>query len=114
MTNPTQSTGGVEVATEWAHLSWSGFNLQGDPESIKEARRALHEADTVPELKDRICAAESALASARESEERLAEALRAHVAAHPIPSTACITQRAAYEAARQALAAHEAKSGRVG
>jgi Lar family restriction alleviation protein len=35
-------------------LSWGGFNLYGDWNSINEARRLLHDAGTVPELKQRI------------------------------------------------------------
>ena len=35
-------------------LSWGGKNVQGDEASIKAVKVALHDAGTVPELKDRI------------------------------------------------------------
>ncbi len=39
-------------AASKAMLSWAGFNLHGDDKSIEEAKRLLHEAGTVPELKE--------------------------------------------------------------
>lgn len=35
-----------------AYLSWGGFNLTGDHKSIDEAKRLLHEASIVPELRE--------------------------------------------------------------
>ena len=37
-----------------ASLTWGGFNLHGDGKSISKAIQMLHDADTVPELKQRI------------------------------------------------------------
>lgn len=37
-----------------ASLSWGGFNLHGDSESISKAIQMLYDADTVPALKRRI------------------------------------------------------------
>ena len=35
-------------------LSWDGKNVYGDENSIKFVKNAIHEACTVPELKERI------------------------------------------------------------
>ena len=35
-------------------LSWDGKNVYGDENSIKFVKNAIHEAGTVPELKERI------------------------------------------------------------
>lgn len=48
-----------EKAGTQASLSWNGFNLHGDPASIKEAVRLVHEAGMVPELKQMIAELQS-------------------------------------------------------
>lgn len=55
---------GQQVAVPQSSMSWSGFNLLGNAESIAEARRLLHEAGTVPELRQRI----------RDNEQQVADA----------------------------------------
>jgi hypothetical protein len=35
-------------------ISWSGFNVYGDKKSLQEVERCIHEAGTVPELKQQI------------------------------------------------------------
>lgn len=42
------------AGVEYAALSWGGFDLYGDHKSIQEARRFLHEAGTVPALRERL------------------------------------------------------------
>jgi hypothetical protein len=48
-TRPAADAGGLRC-----HLSWGGKNVYGDKASIDAVKAALHDAGTVPELKERI------------------------------------------------------------
>jgi hypothetical protein len=37
-----------------SHLSWGGFNVHGDPDSINAVKLAIHDASTVPQWKARV------------------------------------------------------------
>lgn len=54
LTQPAQPASQEPFYQLGAAMSWGGFNLYGNPESIVEARRLKHEADKVPELMARI------------------------------------------------------------
>jgi hypothetical protein len=51
---PGEFTDALTAANlEFAGLSWSGFNVFGDPASIAEVQRMQHLADIVPQLQER-------------------------------------------------------------
>ena len=59
--NPTQATPAAagwvitfDDARDFCRVSWAGLNVHGNAESIKAVLRALHDAGTVPELKQRM------------------------------------------------------------
>lgn len=55
MTNPRHFYDALNAARlEYSAVSWNGFNLFGDKDSIAEATRILHAAGTVPVLRERL------------------------------------------------------------
>ena len=56
---------------EYASLSWSGFNVFGDPASIAEVQRMQHLAGIVPELRQRINELQAEAASWAAATERM-------------------------------------------
>ena len=55
-------------------MSWSGYNVYGDSHSIKAVKQAVHEAGTVPELKDTLRAYLTTIASLEADNIKLLEA----------------------------------------
>lgn len=65
------------AAGEDCWLSWGGKNVRGDAQSIEAVRVALHQAGTVPELKDMLAEARAASPSHLPVIEKAVEALSA-------------------------------------
>lgn len=72
-------------ALQHCSMSWGGFNLHGDDKSISEARRMLHEAGIVPELKQLLCDAQQQMRECDDARKgALGEAMQAcHDAEEP-------------------------------